>query len=171
MQIDFPMYRTSFMLVFGTLALLFVLTNSAEDQFFRNLLKDSTQSSDWNLRDDRPTEESTEELSFEEIICTNREFFPKMIYESFFSSHADCKIDLDRIQEASYVDLTYRIRWDEDRLDLYLPGAREIFICDGAKITKYEHDKRKDPDWWMIIRNSPEAVSCLSDEIFVETIE
>ena len=171
MQIDLLTYRTFSMLVFCIVALLLVLTNTAEAQFLRNLLQDGTPSSDWNLRDDRPTEESEEELSFEEIICTNRETFPKMIYKSIFTSYSDCKVDLDRIQEASYVDLTYRIRWDEDRLDLYLPGIREIYICDGAKITKYEHDKRKDPDWWMIIRNSPEAVSCPSDEIFVETIE
>ena len=58
------------MLVFGIVALLLVLTNTAEAQFLRNLLQDGTPSSDWNLRDDRPTEESEEELSFEEIIKT-----------------------------------------------------------------------------------------------------
>ena len=159
------------MLLYCAILLLFVLTNIAEAQFLRNLLQDGSLSSDWDLRDDRPVEETEDEISFEEIICKNRETFPKMIYKNFFTSYSACKIDLDRIQEASYLDLTYRIRWDEDRLDLYLPGIREIYICDGATITKYQHDKRNDPDWWMIIRNSPEAVTCSSDEIFVEPIE
>ena len=143
----------------------------AEAQFLRNLLQDNTDSTDLNLRDDRPIQELEEELSFEEIVCRDRKRFPKIVFEKKLSSYFDCKKDLDRIQDSSYIDLTYRIRWDSDRLDLYLPGIREIYICDGSKLTKYEHDERNDPDWWMIARTSPEAVSCVTDEIFIETLD
>jgi hypothetical protein len=143
----------------------------AEAQFLRNLLQDNAESTDWNLRDDRPIEELDEELSFEEIVCRDRKKFPQIAFEKKLSSYFDCKKNLDRIQDSSYIDLTYRIRWDSDRLDLYLPGIREIYICDGSKLTKYEHDERKDPDWWMIARSSPEAVNCLTDEILIETLD
>ena len=100
-----------------------------------------------------------------------KETFPKPVAEIIFRSFFECKMDLDRIEEASYIDLTYRIRWDRDRLDLYLPsGSREIYICDGKKLTKYEHDQRKDPDWWMISRNFPEIANCAIEEIMVEPI-
>ena len=143
----------------------------AEAQFLRNLLQDSAETTDWNLRDDRPIEELDEELSFNEIVCRDRQNFPKIAFEKKLSSYFDCKKDLDRIQDSSYIDLSYRIRWDSDRLDLYLPGIREIYICDGSRLTKYVHDERNDPDWWMIVRSSPEAVNCLTDEIFIETLD
>ena len=50
----------------------------AEAQFLRNLLQDNAESTDWNLRDDRPIEELDEELSFEEIICRDRKKFPRI---------------------------------------------------------------------------------------------
>ena len=169
MSTNLTIYRKFFFL--ALLFLLSLLITSAEAQFLRNFLQGGSQSSDWNLRDDRPEEEPEEELSLEEIICRDRETFPKIIYEKKFSSYFACKRDLDRIQEASYIDFTYRIRWDNDRLDLYTSGIREIYICDGEKLTRYEHDKKKDPDWWMIIRNSPEAFSCSSNQIFMETLD
>ena len=143
----------------------------AEAQFLRNLLQDNAEPTDWNLRDDRPKDELDEELSFGEIVCRDRKKFPKIAFEKKLSSYFECKKDLDRIQDSSYIDLTYRIRWDSDRLDLYLPGIREIYICDGSKLTKYEHDEKKDPDWWMIARSSPEAISCVTDEILIEKLD
>ena len=79
-------------------------------------------------------------------------------------------IKSDRIQEASYIDLTFRIRWDNDRLDLYRMNKREIFICDKEKMSVYEHNEKKDPDWWMIVRNSLEFIEC-ENEISVQTID
>ena len=122
-------------------------------------------------RDDLPeTEDGIEELSFDELICKDKEFFPKRIYSKKYESFVDCKYNLDRIQEASYVDLTFRIRWDNDRLDLYRPKLREIFICDQEKMSVYEHNSKKDPDWWMIVRNSLEFIEC-ENEISVESID
>ena len=122
-------------------------------------------------RDDLPeAEDGIEELSFDELICRDKEFFPKKIYSKKYESFVDCKYNLDRIQEASYVDLTFRIRWDNDRLDLYRPKLREIFICDQEKMSVYEHNSKKDPDWWMIVRNSMEFVEC-ENEILVESID
>ena len=122
-------------------------------------------------RDDLPeAEDGIEELSFDELICRDKEFFPKKIYSKKYKSFVDCKYNLDRIQEASYVDLTFRIRWDNDRLDLYRPKLREIFICDQEKMSVYEHDKKKDPDWWMLVRNSMEFIEC-ENEILVESID
>ena len=122
-------------------------------------------------RDDLPeAEDGIEELSFDELICRDKEFFPKKIYSKKYESYVDCKYNLDRIQEASYVDLTFRIRWDNDRLDLYRPKLREIFICDQEKMSVYEHNNKKDPDWWMIVRNSIEFIEC-ENEILVESID
>ena len=122
-------------------------------------------------RDDLPdTVDQIEELSFDELICRDKELFPKKIYSKKYESFVDCKYNLDRIQEASYVDLTFRIRWDNDRLDLYSPNLREIFICDQEEMSVYEHDEKKDPDWWMIVRNSLEFIEC-ENEISVESID
>ena len=122
-------------------------------------------------RDDLP--EATDrngELSFDEVICKDKELFPKKLYSKNYKTFVECKYNLDRIQEASYIDLTYRIRWDNDRLDLYRTNFREIFICDKEKMSVYEHNEKKDPDWWMIVRNSMEAIEC-ENEISVETID
>ena len=122
-------------------------------------------------RDDLPeAQDGTEELSFDEMICKDKEVFPKKIYSTKYENFIDCKYNLDRIQEATYVDLTFRIRWDNDRLDLYRTNFREIFICDKQKMSVYEHNEKKDPDWWMIIRNSMEAIEC-ENEISVVSID
>ena len=122
-------------------------------------------------RDDLPdSTDGSEELSFDEVICKDKELFPKKLYSKNYKTFAECKYNLDRIQEASYIDLTYRIRWDNDRLDLYRTDFREIFICDKEKMSVYEHNDKKDPDWWMIVRNSMETIEC-ENEISVETID
>ena len=122
-------------------------------------------------RDDFPeTEDRTEELSFDELICKDKKLFPKKTHSKKYENFVDCKNNLDRIQEASYVDLTFRIRWDNDRLDLYRPKLREIFICDQEEMSVYEHDNKKDPDWWMIVRNSIEFIEC-ENEILIESID
>ena len=122
-------------------------------------------------RDDLPdSTDGSEELSFDEVICKDKELFPKKLYSKNYKTFAECKYNLDRIQEASYIDLTYRIRWDNDRLDLYRTNFREIFICDKQKMSVYEHNEKKDPDWWMIIRNSMEAIEC-ENEITVVSID
>ena len=122
-------------------------------------------------RDDLPeVENGSEELSFDEVICKDKELFPKKLYSKNYKTFVECKYNLDRIQEASYIDLTFRIRWDNDRLDLYRTNSRQIFICDKEEMTVYEHDKKKDPDWWMIVRNSIEFIEC-DNEVSVETID
>ena len=122
-------------------------------------------------RDDLPdSTDGTEELSFDEVICKDKENFPKKLYSKNYKTFVECKYELDRIQEASYIDLTSRIRWDNDRLDLYRTNSRQIFICDKKQMSVYEHNEKKDPDWWMIVRNSIEFIEC-ENEIFVETID
>ena len=122
-------------------------------------------------RDDLPDPaDGTEELSFDEMICKDKDLFPKKTYSKKYESFADCKYNLDRIQKASYIDLTFRIRWDNDRLDLYRTNFREIFICDQEHMSVYEHGEKKDPDWWMIVRNSIEFIDC-ENEISVESID
>ena len=79
-------------------------------------------------RDDLPdSTDGSEELSFDEVICKDKELFPKKLYSKNYKTFAECKYNLDRIQEASYIDLTFRIRWDNDRLDLYRTNSRQIF--------------------------------------------
>ena len=136
-------------------------------QSLREFFSNSTELN----RDDLPdSTDGSEELSFDEVICKDKELFPKKLYSKNYKTFAECKYNLDRIQDASYIDLTYRIRWDNDRLDLYRTNFREIFICDKEKMSVYEHNEKKDPDWWMIVRNSMEAIEC-ENEISVETID
>ena len=147
--------------------LLLSLPNLANSQSLREFFSNRTELN----RDDFPeTLDQIEELSFDELICRDKELFPKKIYSKKYESFVDCKYNLDRIQEASYVDLTFRIRWDNDRLDLYRPKLREIFICDQEEMSVYEHAEKKDPDWWMIVRNSLEFIEC-ENEISVESID
>ena len=148
-------------------SLLLSLPNLVYSQSLREFFSNRTELN----RDDFPeTLDGTEELSFDEMICKDKELFPKKIYSKKYANFVDCKYNLDRIQEATYVDLTFRIRWDNDRLDLYRTNSREIFICDREEMTVYKHSEKKDPDWWMIVRNSIEFIEC-DNEITVETIE
>ena len=148
-------------------SLLLVLPNFVYSQSLREFFSNR---SEFN-RDDLPdSTDGTEELSFDELICKDKELFPKKLYSKNYKSFVECKYNLDRIQEASYIDLTFRIRWDNDRLDLYRSNSREIFICDREKMSVYEHTGKKDPDWWMIVRNSIEFIEC-ENEISVESID
>jgi hypothetical protein len=148
-------------------SLLLLLPNFVYSQSLREFFSNRTELN----RDDLPeTLDRTEELSFDEMICKDKESFPKKIYSKKYANFADCKYNLDRIQEATYVDLTFRIRWDNDRLDLYRTNLREIFICDQEDMSVYEHSEKKDPDWWMIVRNSIEFIECEND-ISVESID
>ena len=149
------------------ISLLLSLPKLANSQSLREFFSNRTELN----RDDLPeTEDGLEELSFNELICEDKELFPKKTYSKKYENFVDCKHNLDRIQEASYVDLTFRIRWDNDRLDLYRPNLREIFICDQEEMSVYEHEEKKDPDWWMIVRNSLEFIEC-ENEISVESID
>lgn len=151
--------------------IFFVISHVAHAQFLESFFGNTQSSENTLSRDDILSPESTgDELTFDEVICRDMETFPKIIFSKTFQSYSECKSRLNHIQHASYIDLTYRIRWDQDRLDLYLSGIREIYICDGSKLTKYEHQKRKDPEWWMIVRNSPELLNC-DQEITVETVD
>ena len=148
-------------------SLLLSLPKLANSQSLREFFSNRTELN----RDDLPgTLDRSEELTFDELICKDKALFPKKIYSKKYENFVDCKYNLDRIQEASYVDLTFRIRWDDDRLDLYRPNLREIFICDQEQMSVYEHEEKKDPDWWMIVRNSLEFIEC-ENEISVETID
>jgi hypothetical protein len=148
-------------------SLLLSLPNLVNSQSLREFFSNRTEFN----RDDLPdSTDGREELSFDEVICKDKEFFPKKIYSKNYKTFVECKYNLDRIQEASYIDLTFRIRWDNDRLDLYRTNSREIFICDKEKMSVYEHNEKKDPDWWMIVRNSIEFIECEND-ISVETID
>ena len=156
-----------FLQILWLASLLLSLPNLLSSQSLREFFSNRTELN----RDDFPeTLDGTEELSFDELICKDKELFPKKTYSRKFENFVDCKYNLDRIQEASYVDLTFRIRWDNDRLDLYRPNLREIFICDQEEMSVYEHEEKKDPDWWMIVRNSMEFIDC-KDEILVESID
>jgi hypothetical protein len=111
-------------------SLILSLPTLVNSQSLREFFSNSADLS----RDDLPEDVSTtEELSFDELICKDKELFPKKTYTKKYSNFVDCKSNLDRIQEASYVDLTFRIRWDNDRLDLYRTNSREIFICDQER--------------------------------------
>ena len=155
------------LLILWLAILLIPLPNIVYSQSLREFFSNRAATN----RDDLPeTLDSSEELSFDELICKDKEFFPKKTYSKKYKSFVDCKYSLDRIQEASYVDLTFRIRWDKDRLDLYRPNLREIFICDQEEMSVYEHNEKKDPDWWMIVRNSLEFIEC-ENEISVESID
>ena len=57
--------------------------------------------------------ESIEELSFDQVICRDKKKFPIEKSSVIYSSFSECKANLDRVQDASYIDLTYRIRWDQ----------------------------------------------------------
>ena len=156
-----------FLQILWLASLLLSLPNLANSQSLREFFSNRADLS----RDDLPeTEDGLEELSFDELICKDKEMFPKKTYSKKYENFVDCKYNLDRIQEASYVDLTLRIRWDNDRLDLYRPNLREIFICDQEEMSVYEHTEKKDPDWWMIVRNSLEFIEC-ENEISVESID
>ena len=156
-----------FLQILWLVSLLLSLPNLANSQSLREFFSNRADLS----RDDLPeTEDGLEELSFDELICKDKELFPKKTYSIKYENFVDCKYNLDRIQEASYVDLTFRIRWDNDRLDLYRPNLREIFICDQEEMSVYEHAEKKDPDWWMIVRNSLEFIEC-ENEISVESID
>ena len=156
-----------FLQILWLVSLLLSLPNLANSQSLREFFSNRTDLS----RDDLPeTEDGLEELSFDELICKDKELFPKKTYSRKYENFVDCKYNLDRIQEASYVDLTFRIRWDNDRLDLYRPNLREIFICDQEEMSVYENAEKKDPDWWMIVRNSLEFIEC-ENEISVESID
>ena len=156
-----------FLQILWLASLLLSLPNLLSSQSLREFFSNRTELN----RDDFPeTLDGTEELSFDELICKDKELFPKKTYSRKYENFVDCKYNLDRIQEASYVDLTFRIRWDNDRLDLYRPNLREIFICDQEEMSVYEHAEKKDPDWWMIVRNSLEFIEC-ENEILVESID
>ena len=155
-------------IMFSTILACF---DGANAQFLRNLLSDSDEQVNSHNRDDMPGSlEGLDELSFDQVICRDKKQFPIEKSKVMYSSFSECKANLDRVQDASYIDLTYRIRWDNDRLDLYRSNNREILICDGNILTTYEHNEKKDPDWWMIVRNSLEFIDC-ENEISVETID
>ena len=155
------------LLILWLASLILSLPNLVYSQSLREFFSNRTEVN----RDDFPeTEYGLEELSFDELICKDKELFPKKIYGKKYANFVDCKYNLDLIQEATYVDLTFRIRWDNDRLDLYRTNSREIFICDQENMSVYEHSEKKDPDWWMIVRNSIEFIEC-ENEISVESID
>ena len=160
-----------FVFIFITFGALLVCTAGANAQFLRNLLSNSEDQDNSGNRDDLPESlENLDELSFDQVICRDKEKFPIKKSRVIYSSFSECKANLDRVQDASYIDLTYRIRWDHDRLDLYRSGTREILICDGNILTTYQHSEKKDPDWWMIVRNSLDYVEC-ADEISIQALD
>ena len=157
----------NFLLILWVASSLLSLPNIANSQSLRELFSNRSELN----RDDLPdSTDGTEELSFDEVICKDKALFPKKLYSKNYKSFVECTYNLDRIQDASYIDLTFRIRWDNDRLDLYRTNSRQIFICDKEKMSIYEHSEKKDPDWWMIVRNSIDFIEC-ENEISVETID
>ena len=159
------------LLILWVVCSLLSLPNLVYSQSLREFFSGTSERNSGFIRDDLPNSaDGTEDLSFDEVICQDKELFPKKVYEKKYENYIDCKYNLDRIQEATYVDLTYRIRWDNDRLDLYRTNSREIFICDQENMSVYEHSEKKDPDWWMIVRNSIEFIEC-ENEISVESID
>ena len=157
----------NFLLILCVASSSLSLPNIANSQSLREFFSNRSELN----RDELPdSTDGTEELSFDEVICKDKELFPKKLYSKNYKTFVECKSNLDRIQEASYIDLTFRIRWDNDRLDLYRTNSRQIFICDRGEMSVYEHNEKKDPDWWMIVRNSIEFIEC-ENEISVEIID
>ena len=155
------------LIIVGLVSFLLYLPGFAYPQSLREFFSNSTELN----RDDLPdSTDRAEELSFDELICKEKKLFPKKLYSKNYKTFVECKYHLDRIHEASYIDLTFRIRWDNDRLDLYRKNSRQIFICDKEEMNVYEHNEKKDPDWWMIVRNSIDFIEC-ENEISVETID
>ena len=96
-----------FLQILWLASLLLSLPNLVNSQSLREFFSNRTELN----RDDLPEiEDKMEELSFGQLICKEKELFPKKIYSKKYESFVDCKYNLDRIQEASYVDLTFRIR-------------------------------------------------------------
>ena len=94
-------------------SLIFFLPSLVYSQSLREFFSNRAELN----RDDLPNStDGTGELSFDELICKDKEIFPKKLYSKSYKSFVECKYNLDRIQEASYIDLTFRIRWDNDRL-------------------------------------------------------
>ena len=132
-----------FIFVVIMLSTILACFDGANAQFLRNLLSDSDEQINSSNRDDMPDSlESLDELSFDQVICRDKKQFPIEKSKVMYSSFSECKANLDRVQNASYIDLTYRIRWDNDRLDLYRSNSREILICDGKILTTYEHNEK-----------------------------
>ena len=54
---------------------------------------------------------------------------------------------------------------------IYIEQIQEkyLFVI-KKKMSVYEHNEKKDPDWWMIVRNSIGFIEC-ENEISVETID
>ena len=156
-----------FLIILWLASIILSAPNLVYSQSLREFFSNRTELN----RDDLPEAlDKTEELSFDEMICKDKELFPKKIYSKKYANFVDCKYNLDRIQKSTYIDLTFRIRWDNDRLDLYRTNSREIFICDQEELSVYEHTEKKDPDWWMIVRNSMEFIEC-ENEISVESLD
>jgi len=114
------------LLILWLVSLLLSLPNLVYSQSLREFFSNRTELN----RDDLPEAvDRTEELSFDEMICKDKELFPKKIYSKKYANFVDCKYNLDRIQEATYVDLTFRIRWDNDRLDLYRTNSEKYLFA------------------------------------------
>ena len=156
------------LLVFCVMSVI-LFGDRSRAQFLQNLFSDE-QSQGLDQDDFSSSLAITEELTFTELICRDKASFPKRISTTQYSNYTECKSNLDRMQDASYIDLTYRIRWDPDRIDLYRSNGREIYICDGKTLSNYQHQGKMDPDWWMIVRNSISYVEC-EEEILIEKIE
>ena len=155
------------LLIVWLIGLMFYLPNLVYSQSLRDFFSNRTEIN----RDDLPDSTGeTQEMSFDQVICKDKGLFPKKLYSKRYKNFVECKYNLDRIQEASYIDLTYRIRRDNDRLDLYRTNMREIFICDQDQMSVYEHNEKNDPDWWMIVRTSLDFVEC-PDEISIEALD
>ena len=158
-------------ILYLSLIFSFFVPDVGHAQFLNDLFSKREDQTSASNRDDLPNSGVEEdELTFDDLICRDKEQFPKKVYSKKFLNYNDCKNNLDRIQDATYIDLTYRIRWDNDRLDLYRTSYREILICDQEEMSIYEHDQKKDPDWWMIVRNSIDYVIC-SEEIYIESLD
>ena len=98
--------------IFVVIMLIFIVacSDGAKAQFLRNLLSNSEEQDNISNRDDLPdSKESLDELSFDEVICRDKKKFPIEKSTVIYSSFSDCKANLDGVQDASYIDLTYRI--------------------------------------------------------------
>ena len=44
---------------------------------------------------------------------------------------------------------------------IYIVLTNEKYLfSDKEQMSVYEHNEKKDPDWWMIVRNSLEFIEC-----------
>ena len=79
--------------IVSVVSLLLLLPNFVYSQSLREFFSSRTELN----RDDLPEAlDRTEELSFDEVICRDKELFPKKIYSKRYANFVHCKKPMNR---------------------------------------------------------------------------